>query len=55
MAEFDIYSQIGASWLPKPSSLPVAVSNLSPDASVIAAYCAMKKNNKNILNRINMY
>ena len=46
MAEFDIYSQIGASWLPKPSSLPVAVSNLSPDASVIAAYCAMKKNNK---------
>ncbi|MBQ8606287.1 MAG: transcription-repair coupling factor [Clostridia bacterium] len=46
MAELDLYSLIGADWLPEIGRYPAAVSNLSPDASVIAAYCAMKKYNK---------
>ncbi len=46
MADFDVYSLVGASWFPPPDTLPVAVTNVSDVSSVIAAYCAMKKYNK---------
>lgn len=46
MAEFDLYSLIGANWLPRADKYPAAVSNLSDSAGVVAAYCALKRDNK---------
>ena len=43
----DLYSLVGANWLPQADELrkyPAAVTNLSDSAAVIASYCVMKRN-----------
>lgn len=45
----DLYSLVGANWLPQADELrkyPTAVTNLSDSAAVIASYCVMKRDNK---------
>lgn len=51
MAEFDIFSLIGGSWLPQRGKYPAAVSNLSDSAAVLAAYCAIKRERKENQNK----
>ena len=49
LSDFDIYSLIGADWLPQAGAsqkYPFAVTSLSDSAAVIASYCAMKRDNK---------
>lgn len=46
MADFDLLSLVGTDWLPSPSELPNAVSNLSDNASALTAGLLMKKYNK---------